>query len=115
MTVRDHGDALDFDLFDRWRVRLKDVPLSIGWGAVALFLRHLPRDCETRREIDPSAAWSDETHMLAALHDLIGDLWAEDYKHIDRPSSVKPYATAAAVDTGDYNKLLSIFGGGHDG
>lgn len=113
--MRDHGDALDFDLFDRWRIRLSDVPLSIGWGAVSLFLRHLPRDSETMRALNPSCAWSVEAHMLANLVDLIGDLFAEDYKHIERPGEVKPYASAELVDTGEFNRLLSIFGGDENG
>ena len=87
------------------------MPLGIGWGAVALFLRHLPRDCETRREIDPSAAWSDETHMLAALHDLIGDLWAEDYEHVERPGAFRAFSTAAAVEKSDHDSLMRLFGG----
>lgn len=117
--LRDHYDALDFDLFDRWRVRLHDVPSSIGWGAVALFLRHLPRDSETRRELDPSAAWSGETHMMANIMNLIGDLFAQDYEHIERPGSheEKRFSTAQPVDEREYDSVLARFRveGGADG
>ena len=109
--VRQHGDALDFDLYDRWRVRLADVPLSIGWGAVALFLRHLPRDSETLREVEPWAEWSDETHMLANIADLIGDLFARDYEHIKRPGETKRFSTAKAVNKVDHDALMALFGG----
>jgi len=107
--VRDHYDALDFDLFDRWRVRLRDVPLSIGWGAVALFLRHLPYDSETMREIEPRTRWSDETYLLAAVHDLIGDLFAKEYEHLERPGTVPRFSTAEQVDEGELDQLLSLF------
>lgn len=87
------------------------MPLSIGWGAVALFLRHLPRDSETLREIEPSLAWSDETHMLANLVDLVGDLFAKDYEHVKRPGDRKRFSTAAEVTKLDHDALMARFGG----
>lgn len=91
------------------------MPLSIGWGAVALFVRHLPRDSETMRAIDPSALWSDEARMLARLTDLVGDLFAQDYEHIPQPGATRRFSTAAAVDADDYAEILRRFGGGADG
>ena len=112
--MRDHGDALDFDLFDRWRVRLRDVPSSIGWGAVALFLRHLPYDSETMREIVPSSKWTRTERMVANLYDLIGCLFAKDYELLPRPGdeTVKRFSTAEAVDATSYDKILARFRGG---
>jgi len=110
VVVHDHGDALDFDLFDRWRVRLRDVHSTIGWDAVALFLRHLPYDSEVMREMQPSSAWSEETHALVSLHDLIGDLFAEDYEHLKRPGQKARFESAETVV--DYDKLLERFRGG---
>lgn len=110
--MREHGDALDFDLYDRWRVRLRDVPSTIGWGAVALFLRHLPYDSETKREMDPSAAWSRTEHLIALLIDTIGDLFAKDYEHLQRPGDAKPFETAEAVTPMDYERVLARFRGG---
>lgn len=110
--MRDHFDALDFDLYDRWRVRLRDVPSTIGWGSVALFLRHLPYDSETLREMRPSARWSRTEHLLAALIDLVGDLFAKDYEHVARPGESKPFETAKPVETDDYARLLARFQGG---
>lgn len=107
--MRGHYDALDFDLFDRWRVRLHDVPLSIGWGAVALFLRHLPYDSETMRELDERAVWSGEQHTLTAMMDLIGDLFAADYEHIPRPGETKQFSTAEQVDDRSFDELLALF------
>ena len=109
--VRDHGDSLDFDLFDRWRVRLRDVPLSIGWGAVALFLRHLPLDSEVMREVNPHTRWSDETTMTANLVDLIGDLFAADYEHMERPGAKvqKRFASATAVTQAEHEGVLARF------
>ena len=110
--MRDHGDALDFDLYDRWRVRLRAVPSTIGWGAVALFLRHLPYDSETMREMHPQARWTRTEHLLAALMDLVGDLFAKDYEHVSRPGESKPFETAQAVEALDYAALMERFGGG---
>ena len=87
------------------------MPLSIGWGAVALFVRHLPYDSETMRELVPGAKWSHEAHMLANLTDIIGDLFAQDYDHIRRPGEVAQFSTAAAVDASDYDAMLKMFGG----
>ena len=112
--MHDHGDALDFDLYDRWRVRLRDVPSTIGWGAVALFLRHLPKGSEVMRALDPSTAWSDEAHLMANLIDLVGDLFAKDYEHIERPGAkvAKKYESARAVTPDELNGVLALFGGG---
>ena len=112
--MRDHGDALDFDLYDRWRVRLGDVPSTIGWGAVALFLRHLPYDSETMREMHPQTTWSREMHLLAYVADMLGDLFAKDYEHLDRPGKVKPFASARPVEAQDYDRILERFRGGAD-
>jgi hypothetical protein len=92
-------------------VRLRDVPLSIGWGAVALFLRHIPYDSETMRAIEPGARWSRETHMLANVLDLIGDMFAKDYEHMERPGAFKAFSTAAAVEKSDHDSLMRLFGG----
>ena len=87
------------------------MPLSIGWGAVALFLRHLPRDSETLREMEPSLAWSDETHMLANLVDLVGDLFAKDYEHVKLPGEKTRFSTATEVTKLDHDALMARFGG----
>lgn len=91
------------------------MPLSIGWGAVALFLRHLPRDSETMRELNPETRWSSETHMLANILDTIGDLFATDYKHVTRPGETKAFSTAASVDSSEYESLMKLFGGDANG
>lgn len=109
MVVRDHADALDFDLFDRWRVRLCDVPSTIGWGAVALYLRHMPYGCAVMREIDPATNWSNEAHMLANVIDLIGDLFAEDYKHVQRPGTARQYESAKPVTADEHEEALARF------
>lgn len=111
--MRDHGDALDFDLFDRWRVRLRDVPSTIGWGAVALFLRHLPYDSETMREMEPKARWSQEAHALVSLYNLVGDLFAQDFEHLRMPGDEpKRFETAEPVTAESFEEILALFGGG---
>ena len=93
------------------------MPLSIGWGAVALFLRHLPRDSEVLREMEPNAIWSVEAHILANIADMIGDLFAKEYEHIERPDdkSKKKFSTAEAVSNTDHNALMALFGGDANG
>ena len=76
-----------------------------------MYLRHLPRDSEVMREIDPNAHWSYETHMLASIADLIGDLFAKDYEHIKRPGEKKRYSTATKVVKRDHDALMALFGG----
>ena len=107
--MANHGDALDFDLFDRWRVRLRDVPSTIGWGVVALFLRHVPADSEVMREMRPYAKWSVETHMIANVADMLGNLFAKDYEPIARPGEVAAFSTAVPVDPMSYEAKLARF------
>lgn len=107
--LRNHGDALDFDLFDRWRVRLRDVPTTIGWDAVALFLRHLPYDSELTRELSPRAKWGPEVHMMANVADLVGGLFAKDYEPVTRPGDVARFSTAEPVTAGGYEAKLARF------
>ena len=107
--LRNHGDALDFDLFDRWRVRLRDVPSTIGWDAVALFLRHLPYDSELLRELSPRARWTQETHMMANIADLVGALFAKDYEPMTRPGDVARFSTAEPVAVESYDEKLARF------
>lgn len=107
--MRDHGDALDFDLFDRWHVRLRDVPRTIGWDGVALFLRHLPYDSELMRELSPRANWSPEVHMLANVTDMVGQLFAKDYEPMTRPGEVAKFSTAAPVSAEGYEAKLAKF------
>lgn len=111
-----HGDALDFDLFDRWHVRLADVPSTIGWGAVALYLRHMPLDGAVAREMDPRAQWSTEAHLLACIADMLGARFVgRQYRPIQRPRPAR-YEDAAAVGAGEYEELLARFRGeGQDG
>ena len=107
--LRNHGDALDFDLFDRWRVRLRDVPSTIGWDAVALFLRHLPYGSEVLREMNPRARWSPETHMIANVADMLGGLFAKDYEPMTRPGETAKFSTAEPVDDVGYESKLAVF------
>ena len=90
-------------------MRLRDVPSTIGWDAVALFLRHLPYDSELMRAMRPHAKWTPETHMIANVHDLIGKLFAQDFEPIMRPGEVAKYSTAEPVDEGSYEAKLAAF------
>lgn len=108
--MADHGDALDFDLFDRWRVRLADVPSTVGWGAVALYLRHLPLDSATMRDMEPRALWSTEAHLLATIADLLVALLTRGKgEPIGRPGKAQRYADAAPVGADEYERVLARF------
>lgn len=108
--MAEHGDALDFDLFDRWRVRLADVPSTVGWGAVALFLRHLPLDSATMREAEPRALWSTEAHLLANIADLLGSaLVGKQYEPLARPGAARQFEGAAPVGAEEYEEILARF------
>lgn len=67
------------------------------------------------REIDPDTHWSYETHMLACIADLVGDLFAKDYEHIKRPGSKKRFSSAAEVGKRDHDALMALFGGDANG
>ena len=90
-------------------MRLRDVPSTIGWGAVALFLRHLPYDSEVMRETRPYAKWSAETHMIANVADMIGGLFAKEYEHLAWPGEVAMFSTAEPVDSASYGEKLARF------
>ena len=107
-AVAGHEDALDFDLYDRWRVRLRDVPATIGWDGLALFLRHLPLDSELARELDARAEWSTEAHLLATVSDQISGLMyglggakGPKPRPIDRPGQSTGFEGAVEADVNE--------------
>ena len=112
-AVAGHEDALDFDLYDRWRVRLRDVPATIGWDGLALFVRHLPHDSALMRELEPQSAWSTETHALATIsyqidmlmYALGGGKGAKP-RPPERPGSHAGYEGAEVVDVNE--RIASI-------
>lgn len=85
------------------------MPTTIGWDAVALFLRHLPSDSELLRELSPKGRWTQETHMMANIADMIGALFAKDYEPIARPGDVARFSTAEPVDARGYDAKLAVF------
>ena len=85
------------------------MPSTIGWDAVALFLRHLPYDSELMRALSPRAQWSPETHMVANVADMLGGLFAQDYEPMARPGEVARFSTAEPVDTEGYDEKLARF------
>lgn len=107
-AVAGHEDALDFDLYDRWRVRLRDVPATIGWDGLALFLRHLPEGSALSRELDPQARWSAETYVLATISDqmsflmyALGGAKGARPRPIERPGSSGRYEGAEPADVNE--------------
>ena len=85
------------------------MPSTIGWDAVALFLRHLPYDSELSRETSPRARWSPETHMIANVADMVGSLFANDYEPMTRPGAVAKFSTAVPIDVDNYDMKLAQF------
>lgn len=90
-------------------MRLRDVPSTIGWDAVALFLRHLPYDSELSKALAPRAQWSPETHMIANIADMLGSLFAKDYEPMARPGDVPKFSTAMPVTQEGYDEKLARF------
>ena len=93
-------------------MRLRDVPFTIGWGAVALFLRHLPYDSETMRELRPEAQWTVAEHRLADIVDMLGIFMLGDgYTCIDRPGAAtrKRFEDAQPVSAGDMDAEIAEF------
>lgn len=85
------------------------MPSTIGWDAVALYIRHLPYDSELIRAMTPRARWSPETHMIANVADMLGSLFSKDYEPMTRPGDVPRFSTAAPVSAEGYAEKLARF------
>jgi len=76
---------------DRWRVRLSDVPSTIGWDGLVLWLRHLPYDSETMRELHPETVWNANDYLVAHVVDAVHELtWVYGKAHGSHDSRPKP-------------------------
>lgn len=65
-------DAFDYDLMERFGVRLRDVGRTFGWSAVPVILRHLPPDSATVRKAKPDqGGWTRQDAMTADLIDAV--------------------------------------------
>lgn len=81
------------------------MPTTIGWDAVALFLRHLPLDSETARAINPALRWTVAEHRLADIIDILSTVFG-DGKTLPRPGETPRFADAQPADI---NEELSRF------
>ena len=88
------------------------MPSTIGWGAVALFLRHLPYDSETMREAHPETRWTVAEHRLADIVDMLGAfMLGEGYEAMERPGGFahKRFEDAQPVSAGDMDAEIADF------
>ena len=115
--MRDHSEAIDYDLMTRLGIRLRDVPVAIGWHGLAVFTRHLPADSALARSMHPEFdGWTREMMMLADVYDAVrwvqwqvAALFAKS-----RPPEPKPYPRpwdkkplkygSGAIRVADFNK-----------
>ena len=91
---------------------MRDAPSTIGWGAVALFLRHLPYDSETMRAIRPGSLWTVAEHRLADIVDLLGSfMLGEGYQPMERPGAGnrKRFGDAQPVTQGEMDAEIARF------
>lgn len=89
-------------------MRLRDVPATIGWDGLALFVRHLPHDSALAREIEPSCLWTPEMYALATISDQISNLmWSlgggagARPQPARRPGATERYEGAEVVNIND--------------
>ena len=69
--IRDHAEALEFDLI-KLGLRLRDAgSLAFNWRDLMVICRRLGRDSELYREMNPGddVSWSVDTYLLAQLVD----------------------------------------------
>ena len=107
--LKDYGNATDFDLMTRCGVRLRNVPESIGWDGVLVFMNHAPRDGALARAYDNRAQWGVTDYLLAALVDevnvLIYQLSGGKGK---KPKPVKrPQQKTQNTQNADYTRAVS--------
>lgn len=117
--LSDRGSATDFDLMTRCGVRLRDVPNTIGWDGVLVFMTHAPRDGALARATDNRAAWSTTDYLLAALLDgvniliyQLGGGKGNKPKPVKRPqaeSDIREKAQTQSISTDTLNERVSSF------
>ena len=61
------------------------------------------------RELSPRARWTQETHMMANIADMLGSLFAKDYEPMTRPGDVARFSTAEPVAVNSYDEKLAMF------
>ena len=69
--IRDHAEALEFDLI-KLGLRLRDAgSLAFNWRDLMVICRRLGRDSELYRDMNPEddTSWSVDTYLLAQLVD----------------------------------------------
>ena len=106
--MHDHGGALDYDLMTMTAYVLGDVGGRLPVGSLAHFVRHLPPDSATMRELHPEdadkVAWErgDVTAQLVAcaLDELRGMQWLYSSAH-SRGTVRRPRPFGTPWDTGE--------------
>lgn len=71
----------------RLGVRLADIPLTYGWDALVVFVRHLPLDSATRRHLNADeAAFASDVGRAALLADVFDAIRAFNHSFAERGS-----------------------------
>lgn len=79
VLIRQHGEALDYDLMTRLGGRVSQVGKTIPWDALSVFVRWLPPDAALYRSMHPKE-WQfrqQQPYLMADLYDLVSILRAE--------------------------------------
>lgn len=70
--IREHGDALEYDLMARAGRTLDDVPALVPWRALASFVTNLDATSATYARMHPGrAGWTREAYILADVYDSL--------------------------------------------
>lgn len=92
--ARDHRGALEYDLMTRTGCELEDVGRSLSWGALGNFIKNLPLESATVRELKPEMSlWSTrfETNViLADIFDVLQIINANLVAYCNRHRAEKP-------------------------
>lgn len=107
--IDEHGDALEYDLLTILGVRLRDVPKTIGWHSVYVFVNHLPESSALFRSKYPEyAAFASPVQQSGLMAEIVeAVLWLKydfDVAHSEKGARIqkpKPYPTPWAKERED--------------
>lgn len=101
LIIREHGDALEYDLITRTPHTLRSVPGSLDWRELGAFVKYLPMDSALKSEMNPdSAYWEGSRRVPMMLADLFDLLQFQNYLILKtngaKPKKPKPYPRPGA-------------------
>lgn len=107
--IRNHGDALNYDLITRTPYTLRSVPLVMDWAELGAFVKYLPLDSALKSEMNPDSAYWEGSRrvpmLLADIYDGINGLtYTVTRMGGAKPKKPKPYPRPGVKKSNSYGK-----------